>query len=151
VVPADHVVRVDSVLDLAKPAVRGLGVEATGLGWRFHEIEECLVGAPGIEGSSDELGMALDPNLDVLCGCDPGSEVGELAVERWERAVHVAGWISTPRIRLVLRRIVPSSDPMGAALWPVLWAATRNPSRFAGAMTADTPSADSGNATSAGR
>src|SRR4051794_35893775 len=67
------------------------------------------------------------------------------------RAVRLAGSMRTPRIRLVLIRIVRSSGPLAAAPWPVACGVTGSPCARAWSTIALTSASVCGNATAAGR
>ena len=67
------------------------------------------------------------------------------------RATQWASSISTPRISEVLTRIVPSSGPIGTALWPVPCIAIRCPWERAKSTIACTSAALRGSATNVGR
>ena len=67
------------------------------------------------------------------------------------RARFAVASIVTPRIIEVLSRIVPSSGPSGAALWPVPCGATRSPRAHAASMVAWTSATEAARTTAVGR
>src|SRR5690349_11538863 len=113
--------------------------------WRPNQLRPPPRWKPAMPTSGEEPGRPLSP-----C-CWAASASSTESTPASARAVPAAASTSMPRIRSVLIRIAPSSEPRATAPWPVPWPETRSPLSAAKRTTAAMSSPLSTKATALGR